>query len=97
MENNQVLVGQGVTGTTLAAWLAAELGITLPAGSATLPDVGGTKPHITNTTGDVITIGSGNTITGVTLDPVASAGIAGENVDGLVVEFVIIITSGGTR
>lgn len=33
----------------------------------------------------------------MTLDPVASAGIAGEDVEDLVVEFVIIITSGGTN
>ncbi|TWU08482.1 Ig-like domain-containing protein [Stieleria varia] len=97
MEDNQVLVGQGANALTLESWLDEQHGWILPNGSDPLPSLGGLSPHITNTTGDVITIGNGNLITGVTLDPVASAGIAGEGVDGLVVEFVIIITSGGTN
>lgn len=95
LEDNQFLLGSGMTGTTLEAYLATQ-NITVPAGSDALPAIGGISPTITNTTGDVITVANGNTISGVTLDPVASAGIAGEDVNGLVVEFTIIITSGGT-
>ncbi|MEM8912141.1 MAG: putative Ig domain-containing protein, partial [Planctomycetota bacterium] len=95
LEDNQLLLGSGLSGTTLEDYLSSQ-GISVPAGSDALPAIGGTSPEITNTTGDVITVSNGNTIAGVTLDPVASAGIAGDGVDGLVIAFTIIITSGGS-
>ncbi|MCB9940976.1 MAG: tandem-95 repeat protein [Planctomycetaceae bacterium] len=97
LEDNQIVIGQGAQGATLAGWLSSQTDVEVAALSTALPPIGGTNPHITNTSGDVFTAASGNLITGVTLDPVASAGIAGEDVEDLVVEFVIIITSGGTN
>ncbi|TWU27019.1 putative Ig domain protein [Novipirellula galeiformis] len=96
LEDDQVFIGSGLAGTTLEAYLAG-IDITVPAGSDALPAINAISPTITNTTGDVLTVATGNTIGGVTLDPVASAGIAGDNAGDLVIEFTIIVTSGGTN
>ncbi|TWU03197.1 Ig-like domain-containing protein [Neorhodopirellula pilleata] len=93
-EEDQFLVGSGIPGMTLEAFLTGQ-GIAIPTGTASLPATDGTSPLIFSSTGDVTTAASGNTVAGVTLDPQNSAGIAGDGVDDLVVQFTIIITSGG--
>ena len=85
--NNQQLIGQGVD-------LAAATGITLPPESLPLPGAAG-NPTLTNPSGDGITLGSGNTIRGLTVgDTPNGAGITGTSVGSATVSDVTINGSG---
>ncbi|HSR68861.1 MAG TPA: Ig-like domain-containing protein [Acidobacteriota bacterium] len=59
---SQRLIGDGSTGT-----LAGLTGITLAPGSASLPTFSGTDPTITTTNVNALTLGSNNTVRGLTI------------------------------
>ncbi|NEP13111.1 MAG: hypothetical protein F6K14_23480, partial [Symploca sp. SIO2C1] len=89
--DNQTLIGQGATGTSLEALL----GITLaPFSSSSLPSIGGTDPVITNASGDGITLASGNTIRGLNIDNTSGDGISGTNVSDIAISEVDISNTG---
>ncbi|NES22128.1 MAG: hypothetical protein F6K41_25190 [Symploca sp. SIO3E6] len=89
--DNQTLIGQGVTGTSLEN----ELGITLaPFSSSSLPSIGGTDPVITNASGDGITLASGNTIRGLNINNTSGDGISGSNVSDIAISEVDISNTG---
>ncbi|HWO02277.1 MAG TPA: HYR domain-containing protein [Blastocatellia bacterium] len=67
--SGQKLIGQGAGDTLLSI-----TGLTAPSGTNMLPSTGGTPPTIA-ATGTNITLGSGNTIRGVTLNGTAPAAV----------------------
>ena len=67
----QKLIGDGSSGTLEAATV-----ITLPTGSQAFPTFSGTDPVVANASGDGITVGSGNTIRGLTIADTAASGRA---------------------
>ena len=65
LEANEQIYGQGVVGTNFDTVVA---GTTAGSDSAARPSINGTKPTITASAGDVITLTGGNTIRGVTIN-----------------------------
>ena len=78
--NNQKLLGEGV-GLTIAG-----LGTIVPAAVA---------PKITNALGDAVTLGSGNTVSGLTIDAPLGAAISGAEISGGTVDQVNISNPAG--
>ena len=78
--DNQKLLGEGV-GLTIAG-----LGTIVPAGVA---------PKITNVLGDAVTLGSGNTVSGLTIDAPLGAAISGSEISGGTVDQVNISNPAG--
>jgi uncharacterized repeat protein (TIGR01451 family) len=95
LQNGQVLLGQGVD---LLQQLA-DLFIVPPTFSVltTSPPSGSDKrPTLTTTTGDAITVGSGNTVRGMNIGNTGGTGISGTSVGSLAVDnFAIDGTGGG--
>ncbi|MBT9314083.1 cadherin domain-containing protein [Leptothoe spongobia] len=82
--DGQTLIGQGTTGT-----LDGLLGITLPTFSNPLPTLGGADPIIVNNGGNAITLGSGNTVRGLTIAGATTQnGIVGTNVGNTLIDNV---------
>ncbi|MBT9314085.1 beta strand repeat-containing protein [Leptothoe spongobia] len=82
--DGQALIGQGTTGT-----LDGLLGITLPTFSNPLPTLGGADPIIVNDGGNAITLGSGNTVRGLTISGATTQnGIVGNNVGNTLIDNV---------
>jgi uncharacterized repeat protein (TIGR01451 family) len=86
--NNQKLIGDGSSSD-----LATVTGLSLPAHSTSLPTFSGTDPVVTGSA-DVISVGSGNTIRGLTLSSGTGTGIRGTNVGTLTVSETSL-TGGG--
>ena len=81
LETNEHLIGQGVIG---ANFDTVVTGVTAGADSAARPSINGTKPTITASAGDVITLASNNTIRGVSINStVAGYGVAGSAIPSL--------------
>jgi hypothetical protein len=74
----QWLIGQGVS-VASAASFDGLFGLTPPAGSATRPTIGGTRPLITSAVGDAITLATGNSLRGVEIGNTAAIGLVGGN------------------
>jgi len=87
LKNSQKLIGQGVD-------LSSNLGFTLAPFSNSLPGVT-SNPTITNSSGNGVTLGSGNTVKGVTIGNTSGAGLFGASVGTLTVSTVTINGSGG--
>ena len=88
--DNQTLIGQGATGTSLEALL----GITLAPFSDALPTIGGTDPVIVNGGGNGIALASGNTIRGLNIGSASIDGISGTNVSNVAISEVDISNTG---
>ena len=88
--NNQRLIGDGLTGTTLDA----VIGISLPTYSSVLPPFSGTDPLITSPTNG-INLGSGNTIRGLDIGDTTGTGLNGTSVGPLTVSEVVVSGTGG--
>ena len=87
---NQDLVGEGTGGASLAA----VLGRTVPPYSVSLPAVNGTNPDITPTSGNGITLASGNRVLGVDIEVSGSgAGIRGSAVGTVTIDDVDVVSS----
>ena len=87
---DQTLVGEGATGASLAA----VLGRTVPAYSATLPAINGTNPDITPTSGNGITLASGNRVLGVDVEVTGGgAGIRGTAIGTVTIDDVGVVSS----
>lgn len=78
--DNQKLLGEGV-GLSIAG-----LGTIVPAGMA---------PEITNVLGDAVTLGSGNAVSGLTIDAPLGAAISGSEISGGTVDQVNISNPAG--
>ncbi|MFN8346833.1 MAG: Ig-like domain-containing protein [Spirosomataceae bacterium] len=66
LENNQILIGEGHTGTAAPNEnLSVALSFSPAPFSAALPNIDGTRPFITNSTAGGILLASGNSIRGV--------------------------------
>ncbi|MCC6189132.1 MAG: tandem-95 repeat protein [Anaerolineales bacterium] len=92
LENNQALLGQGVTlGTALTS-----LGITVAPNSATLPGAA-SSPTITNAGGHGVTLASTNTVRGLTLgtSEAASFALLGDNIGTLTANSLTINSGAG--
>jgi hypothetical protein len=87
LKNSQKLIGQGVD-------LSSNLGFTLAPFSNSLPGVT-SNPTITNSSGNGVALGSGNTVKGVTIGNTSGAGLFGASVGTLTVSTVTINGSGG--
>ncbi len=85
--NNQRLIGDGATGT-----LAAILGITVPANSAPLPALSGTRPVVTSASNG-INLGAGNTIRGFNIGN-AVTGVSGTNFGALTASEMLVNGTG---
>ncbi|MEO0825210.1 MAG: cadherin domain-containing protein, partial [Cyanobacteria bacterium J06642_9] len=88
--NNQTLIGQGATGSSLDTLL----GITLSPFGGLLPSIGGTDPTIVNSGGSGITLASGNTIRGLNIGSASVDGISGTNVSNIAISEVNISNTG---
>jgi hypothetical protein len=89
LRNSQILIGKGA-----GASIEAISGITLAPFSDSLPPTGGTRPTLTTSSGNAITLGSGNTIRGLNIGNTAGSGIAGTNFGTLALSEVDITGSG---
>ena len=78
LKNNQQLIGEGVALVVNTVTLKAA----------------GTKPLITNTAGDGVTLANGNTLKGFTVTGTSSNGINGTNTNGLTVDTVTATAAG---
>lgn len=87
--NNQRLIGQGAS-----ASLVTITGITLAAGSTSLPTTGGTNPVIVNAAGNGIAVGANNTIRGLSVGNCSGNGISGTGFATLSVSDAAINTNG---
>ena len=74
--NSQTLIGQGAS-----ASIASITGITIPTHSNTLPSTGGGRPTIGNTSGNVLTLGSSNTVRGLNINQTNGTGLVGSSVN----------------
>ncbi len=83
---NQQLIGQGVDLVTAA-------GLTVPPHSPSLPTAT-SNPFLVNGAGDSITLGTGNSVKGLTIGNTAGAGIKGSSFGTLTVATVTINGSG---
>jgi uncharacterized repeat protein (TIGR01451 family) len=79
LEGTQQLIGEGVA---------------LVVSSLTL-NPAGTKPTITNTSGNAVTLATGNTVRGLTANGQSGAGIAGSSVGALTIDTVIASATTG--
>lgn len=93
LKATQSLIGQGAS-----ASLATITGISPPAGSGTLPTTGGTSPVITTTAAatSALTLGTGNTIRGLTIGNTTAADLMGTNFGTLTVSEVTLNGTGQT-
>src|SRR5690606_33837516 len=82
LETSQQLLGQGIA-------LAVSDGVTTHNLVAA-----GTRPTLTNGSGNVITLGSGNTVKGLTVGNRSGSGLSGSSFGTLTVESVDITGSG---
>ena len=89
----QQLIGQGVS-VVSAIDFDTLFGIAAPAGSATRPTIGGTRPLITTAAGDAIILGSGNTIRGIEIGSTSGVGLIGNNFGTLTLGDNVINGSG---
>jgi hypothetical protein len=78
LKNNQQLIGEGVALVVNTVTLKAA----------------GTKPQITNTAGDGVTLNNGNTLKGFTVTGTSSNAINGTNTNGLTVDTVTATAAG---
>ena len=94
--NNQTLIGDGTTGTTLAALTGITLGSFNSLG-ADFTAFSGTQPVIQNSGGNGVTLGSGNTLRGLDVGDASGVGIQGGAVGTLTIADVAInnATGGG--
>ena len=97
LQNNEQLFGEGHTG---GANLANVLPFTLAPNSKTLPAINGSRPVITNSGGDGVTLAMNNTLRGFNVGNCMDFGVdnaAGSSVGNLVVSEVTInnATGGG--
>ena len=97
LKDGQKLIGDGTTGTTLAAITDIKLGSHNSLGGYTDFDGSGTNPTILNGSGNAIDLGSGNTVRGVDVGNASGVGIRGTAVGALAIEDVAInnATGGG--
>lgn len=89
LRNSQFLIGQGAT-----ADITTISGITLAPFSATLPSTSGTRPTLTTSSGNAITLGSGNTVRGLNVGNKAGSGISGSSFGTLTLSEMDITGSG---
>ena len=88
--NNQFLIGEGAT-----ASISAISGLTPPADSPSLPTTNGTRPQLTTTNADGITLGSGNTIRGLNIGNTGTGtGITGSSFGTLTLSEVAVSGTG---
>jgi hypothetical protein len=89
--NGQKLIGQDATSS-----LSAITGLTPGASSATLPSTGGGSPNKVQITssGNDVTLGSGNTVWGMTLGTATGTALTGASVGSLKIRDLAITTSG---
>ena len=87
---NQFFIGEGAT-----ASISAISGLTPPADSPALPATNGTRPQLTTTNADGITLGSGNTIRGLNVGNTGTGtGITGSNFGTLTLSEVTVSGTG---
>src|SRR5207244_4186465 len=91
LRNSQLVVGQGATGSTLAALL----GVTWPADAGPQPAINGTRPSITSSTNDV-NLASGNTVRGLTLGNATGSALSGSGFGTLGTAVNVSTRTGGT-
>jgi hypothetical protein len=92
LENNQQLIGQGTTDTSLAD----VLGITLAPGSDPLPSINGTRPEL-GPTGTAVVLASNNTVRGLdVLVTGGSQGLVGSSFGTATIDEIAITTETGT-
>ena len=92
LQNSQILVGQGATTP-----LATIAGITVPTHSNALPSTSGTRPVITNNSGNGVSLASNNLIRGLNIGNTSTssgAGISGISAGNLTVQEVAISGQG---
>ncbi len=89
LANNQILFGQGATGT-----FDINAGITLATFSNTTPTLGGTRPIIISTANG-INLASGNTLRGMDVGNTTGIGVTGTVVGTLTVNELAINGTGG--
>jgi hypothetical protein len=89
--NNQKLIGQDATSS-----LSAITGLTPGTSSAALPATGGGSPNKVSITsaGNTVTLGSGNTVWGMTLGNAAGTALTGASVGSLKIRDLTINTTG---
>lgn len=76
LKNNQILIGEGHTGTAAPSEnLSVALSFTLAPNSAALPNIDGTRPVITNSSGDGVTLASDNSLRGFDIGACSDFGI----------------------
>jgi len=92
LENNQQLIGQGTTDTSLAD----ALGISLAPNSDPLPPINGTRPEL-GPTGTAVALASGNTVRGLDISVTgASQGLVGTGFGSATIDEMAITTVTGT-
>jgi len=92
LENNQQLIGQGTTDTSLAV----ALGITLAPNSDPLPSINGTRP-VLGPTGTAVVLASGDTVRGLDISVTgASQGLVGTGFGSATIDEMAITTVTGT-
>jgi hypothetical protein len=89
-----LLTGQRLIGQGSTASLASVCSLTVPTYSASLPSVNGTDPTISNAAGNGVTLGSGNTVRGLTIGNTSGTGISGSNFGTLTASDVTINGTG---
>jgi len=89
LKNNQKLIGQGAT-----ASLATLTGLTPPAGSLALPATGGARPTV-SASGNNITLGSGNLVSGLNLSNSGGTALLGASVGSLTVSDASVTNTAG--
>lgn len=87
--NGQKLIGQGATSS-----LVTIAGITLAPDSDPLPNTGGARPVITNSGGNGVTLGSGNTLNGFNVGDTSGVDVTGANFGTLTVAAVALNGTG---
>ncbi len=88
----QQLIGQGVSGVS-AIDFDTLFGITPPAGSATRPAIGGSRPVIA-AAGNTVTLGTGNTVRGTEIGSTSGVALIGSNFGTLTLGDNVINGSG---
>ncbi|MFT5497803.1 MAG: putative repeat protein (TIGR01451 family), partial [Kiritimatiellia bacterium] len=88
LQDDQILVGQGAGAT-----LAAACGLTPPPGTV-LPMTGGTRPVLLNSTGDAISLASGNTVLGLDIGNSSGSGLIGSSFGTATISELAVTTGG---
>jgi methionine-rich copper-binding protein CopC len=89
--NGQFLVGQDATSS-----LSAITGITPPTGSAALPATGHSIGLVVTSSGNTVTLGSGNTVWGLTLGNASGIALTGSSVGSLKIRDLTINNTVGS-